>query len=237
METRVFKSADKSGTEVTLKFTKPNQTLISKGDFLYREYFSKAIRAGIMTNAEAHKLLKDREIWTEAQEKEVLDARLRISDLEEKIATATKETGIPIFEQLKDLRRTLDSVNSLRSGIVDNTAESVAAEMRTQFFASECVVYNDSGKRVFKDLTEFLQRADEKLALDSYRQALIANFEHILGVKMPLEMDSALPEDKWLSAVSAEASAETTPSEPEKAEDVPLSPKKRGKKKEPVAEE
>lgn len=228
--TRIFKATDKDGKEVVLRFTRPNQTLISKGDFIYREYFSKAIRSGIMTNAEANKLLKERGLWGAEQESELMDLRIKLGELEEQISGADRQTGISIYSEIKDLRARIAEINSIRSSIADNTAESVAAEMRTQFFASECVVYNDSGKRVFKDLTDFLCRLDEPLAIESYRQALISNFEHLLGVKVPVDADNTLPEDRWLEKIS-----ETSKKEDEVQVDAKesTSPKKRrGRKKE-----
>lgn len=233
METiRIFKSKDKTDKEVVLKFTRPNQTLISKGDFIYREFFSKAVRTGIMTNAEANKILKERGIWGEEQEQELVKLRVSLGQLELELDGKAKEDGLELYKKIKGLREETDSLQSIRSSVADNTAESVASEMRTQFFASECVVYNDSGKKVFKDLTEFLQRLDEPLALDSYRQALISNFEHMLGIKMPAELDSTLPEDKWLNAHTGTESEPVveTKDEPQEA----VAPKKRGRKKEAV---
>ena len=57
-EERVFTSKDKDDNEVEVKFGSLNQVVLSRGDFIYREYFSKAMRAGVMTNAEALKILK-----------------------------------------------------------------------------------------------------------------------------------------------------------------------------------
>lgn len=226
--TRVFKAKNKDGNDVVLRFTRPNQTLISKGDFIYREFFSKAIRAGIMTAAEAQKVLKERNLWGTEHEAELIELRLKLDKLEEDIQTADKDVGLTIYNEIKDLRARIAEINNIRSSVADNTAESVASEMRTQFFASECVVYNDSGKKVFKDLTDFLQRLDEPLTIESYRQALISNFEHMLGVKMPNEADTTLPEDKWLAKLSEELQNK----EPDETEESTSPKKRRGRKKE-----
>lgn len=226
--TRVFKTKDRDGKEVVLRFTRPSQTLISKGDFIYREFFSKAIRAGIMTSAEAEKVLKERGLWGPENESELIELRFKLDKLEEDIQTANKDIGLTIYNEIKDLRGRITEINNIRSSVADNTAESVASEMRTQFFASECVVYNDSGKKVFKDLAEFLQRLDEPLTIESYRQALISNFEHLLGVKMPNETDNTLPEDKWLAKLSEELEQK----EPDETEESTSPKKRRGRKKE-----
>ena len=207
-EARVFKTKDKEGKEVILKFVKPTQAVLSKGDFVYRENFSKAIRAGFMTNAEASKVLEDRGIWTTRHEEDSLALRNEISELEEKISTMDRVGGLELFKKIKDLRDKLDGLTSIRSSVMNNTAESAASEMRTQFYASECVLFNDGGKRVFKDFNDFLGRLDESLALDSYRQALIANYEQIFGIKLSQDLESTLPEDVWLKTLKEEKTPE-----------------------------
>lgn len=200
MEDRIFISKDEQDNDIELRFKSLNQVILTKGDFVYRENFSKAIRAGIMTNAEANKLLRDRNIWTEEQERELVDLQIELAQLEDKLIKIKKRDAesLGIFNKIKEVRRSIADINSIRSSVVDNTAESVAAEMRTQFYASECTVYNNSGKKVFRDMKDFLMRLDEKVALDAYRQALINNYERALGIDINNLEDSKLPEDEWL---------------------------------------
>ena len=199
--------------ELEIKFNNLNQVVLSRGDFIYREYFSKAIRSGVMTNAEALKILKDREIWGAPQEKEVVDLQIKLFDLENRLKECNKRdaTSLTLYDEIKEVRRDLQQINNVRSNVLDNTAESMDAEMRTQFFASECSVYNNTGKRVFSDLKDFLARLDEQAATDCYRQALIINYEKALGITLPKDLsETSLPEDEWLKDVRAseEAKAE-----------------------------
>lgn len=193
-----FMSKNADGDEVLLRFNRPNQVTLSKGDFVYRQYFSKAIRAGVMTNAEANKVLKEREIWGEEQERELIDINVQIADLEDRIKKAAKKSGMSLYGQIKNLRNDADMIANMKTAVMDNTAEAMAAEMRTQFFAALCTVYDNSGEKVFKDLKDFLARLDEPIAIDGYRQALISNYEYILGINVPLNIESSLPEDVWL---------------------------------------
>lgn len=216
---RVFTSKDKDDEELEIKFNNLNQVVLSRGDFIYREYFSKAIRSGVMTNAEALKILKDREIWGELQEKEVVDLQVKLFDLENKLKEYNKRdaTSLTLYDQIKEVRRDLQQTNNVRSNVLDNTAESMAAEMRTQFFASECSVYNNTGKRVFSDLKDFLARLDEQVATDCYRQALIINYEKALGITLPKDLSEAsLPEDEWLKDVRTSEEAKAKAKKPAK---------------------
>jgi len=137
-------------------------------------------------------------------------------------------TSLSIYDQIKEVRRDMQRASNVRSNVLDNTAESMAAEMRTQFFASECSVYNNTGQRVFSDLKDFLSRLDENIATDSYRQALIINYEKALGIVLPNDLsETLLPEDEWLDDIRA--SEEKKAEKAEKAE----KPKKVTKKRKP----
>jgi len=206
-EERVFTSKDKDDNEVEVTFGNLNQVVLTRGDFIYREYFSKAMRAGVMTNAEALKILRDREIWGDEQEKEVVDLQVKLFDLENQLKECKKKdlSSISLYDEIKQTRRSLHHSNSVRSNVLDNTAESMASEMRTQFFASECVVYNKTGRKVFDSLKDFLARLDEQITTDCYKQALIINYEKALGITLPKDLsETALPEDEWLNGFIAE---------------------------------
>jgi hypothetical protein len=204
-EERVFKSVNKDGKEVDIKFNSLSQVVLSRGDFIYREYFSKAMRAGVMTNAEALKILKDREIWGDEQEKEVINLQVKLGELERLLKEKDKKdsTSLSIYNEIKEIRKDLEAASDVRGNVLNNTAESMAAEMRTQFFASECVVYNTTGEKVFDGLKDFLSRLDDKVTTDCYRQALIMNYERALGIVLPTDLaPSVLPEDEWLNALN-----------------------------------
>jgi hypothetical protein len=244
---KIFTSKKPDGKEVEIKFLKPSQKVISRGDFVYREHFGKSVRAGLMTNAEAEKLLKDRNIWNDERESEAIDIQVRINDLEEKFSLDTAidtNEGLKIYKELKELRSDLLSLTNIRRAIVDNTAEAMAAEMRTQFYASECVVYNHNGQRVFKNLDDFMSKLGEELALDCYRNALIANYETVFGIDLSKadEVDSREAEDKWLDKiqekevekeVEEEKSDELKDSAPpeDKVEEPKVKKKRRSRKK------
>lgn len=224
MEARIFKSESSQGEEVVLRFDRPSQRVIGKGDFVYRENFSKAVRAGFMTNAEAQKLLVDRELWTEKEEEELKDVSAQILMLEGEIEDADRDKGTEIFGRLKRLRDKKSLISSVRSNILNNTAEQAASEMRTQFYASECVHDNKTGKRVFKNLEDFLSRLDEKIAIDSYRQALIVNWEYTFGISVEDNFGSTLPEDEWAAKMQEEEAKQQEEAPPQKK-------KRRGRKK------
>lgn len=201
MSDRIFTSKDKEGKDVVLKFVRPNQKVLSDADFFYRQQFSRAIRNGIMTNAEALQIMKGQGLWTDEHEKQAAEMRRGIREVEEKFSdtSLSNDDGLVLVTKIKGLRDELSELNNRFSSITDNTAESMASEYRTQFYAANCVVYNNTGKRVFKDLEDFLSRVNEQLASDSYRESMIANFEQALGISVGSDLTADLVENKWVA--------------------------------------
>jgi hypothetical protein len=203
MKERQFKSTTVDGKEVEAVFKKPSQQVLTKGDFVYRTEFSNAVRAGVMTNAEANKLLKERGIWDDSKDDEERKLRTDISMLEKELGEITEQDpGLAVVEKLRRARIALRDLTSLYSAVLDNTAESIASDARSQYFASECSVYKIGGKKIFTSLDDFRKRMDEKLASDCYKEVLIANWEQVLGIEMPSGFNPELAEEKWLRSLA-----------------------------------
>lgn len=233
MKVKEFVSTDKDGNEVEVSFVRPKQSVLSRGDFIYRSEFSNAIRAGIMTSAEASKLLRDRGIWDDEKEALEIDIRREISSLELQLKDLGFEEGQPVYQELKKKRDELNSLTKVFSSVSDNTAESVASEVRTQFFASECSVYKNSGKKVFKSFDDFKSRLDERIAADCYRNAMISSWEDALGISID-ELSDSLAEDEWLMSFK-EDEPDVDKEQEEEAEEVkPKKTRRRRKKAEPA---
>lgn len=199
MKDREFTTVDKDGKEVSVVFKHPTQSQIMKGDFTYRKYFSEAIREGLMTNAEATKLLKDRQIWSQEMDNKEIALRKEINDIENEFreSSITKDDGLVKRIKLKGLRNELDELTSVYSSISNNTAESVASEYRMQFYASDCSYFKDGMRKIFKDINDFRSRLDEAISLDCYRHAVVVNYELALGRALPDGLNADYPEDSW----------------------------------------
>lgn len=197
---RLFNSKDKDGNEVVLKFLKPTLKVQTEADFLFRQYYSKALRMGIITNAEAFELLKKNGIWTDADEVRGRELKDKITKLEEEFAapSLSNEEGLAKVTHVKLLREELSDLNAKISSVTSNTAESLSVDYKNQYLASACVVNNATGKKVFKDVDDFLARADEQVTIDSFTQAILLNYEKSFKVELSSDPMGDLPENKWL---------------------------------------
>lgn len=207
--TRSFKTIDSSGKEVSLKLIKPNQKVMSDADFLFKKEFSRCIRNGLITNSEAFKIMKENGTWTDADDDAANKLREEIKELELKLndSSLTEEAGKEVCDKLASLRDDLSSLNSRFNSITENTAENTANEMRLMYWAANCVLYED-GKRVFKDLENFISRSGEKIVQDSYKEAMLLNMELNFGITLSSNLADELPENKWKKALSEKTKTE-----------------------------
>jgi hypothetical protein len=200
MQARVFKSVMPDGKEVELRFNRPTQKILQDAEFEFKKYWARCMRSGIMSQAEALKMMKQNNIWTEEDEQAILEHRTRIASLEKEFTEdLSEENGKALFAQIKRLRSDMQDINSKFTNIYENTAENMAGDYRLQYLAANCVVYNDTGKRVFKDVEELISRAQESIVSDSYSEALVSNFEINYGIQFP-PTGELLPENRWLKS-------------------------------------
>ena len=200
---RVFVSQDSAGNEVTLRLVKPNQKILQDSNFVSKQAFSKALRNGILTNDEAQRIMKENNLWTDEDEKKNTEWRAQVKELEDILEEGkpSREVGLATVAKLQGLRNQLSDLNLKFTSITDNTAETIAGEAKLHYWAAHCVVYNDSGKKVFpKGVDEFLERGDEQIARDSFKEAMLAHYEYAYGIKMPTNFIDELAENKWLVA-------------------------------------
>jgi hypothetical protein len=228
---RIFKTKDKDDEELVLKFVRPSQKVLNKSDLIYRTAFSKALREGVLTNAEVDKILRERGIWDDTKEEEAAEIRTKINGLEEKLADSslTNKQGAALCAEVSKTRLELLRHNSIYTTVADNTCENMGNEARTQYLCAACVYDNKTGLKVYKDVEDFKDRLDEVAALDSYRETMISSLEVVMGRDLPSDLTEEYAERKWLQERNLDASGEEL--KDDDAEEAPVKPKKTRKKR------
>lgn len=199
MQDRIFKSKDKDGNEVVLRFKRPTQALLAKAELAQRGAFSRAFRQDILTNAEVDKLLTERGLWNDAKRQEAAALRDETDKLADQLSNPglSNEEGEALCARIDALRLKLMEHNSVYQNAADNTCEAMAAEERNQLLCVECVVDNKTGAKVFKDVEELRNRSDEQVTLDAFRETVVAVLEVAVGRNLPSNLTDDYPENKW----------------------------------------
>lgn len=198
---RVFKTTGEDESELVYEFRRPTQVILSKAELASRVRFSEAFRAGIILADEAKKLLKERNLWGDEQEEAVSKFRDEIQGIEDKLKDATlpNDEGLDLVDKLRAKRSELQDYTQLLETVTGGTCESVAAEEKTMFLASECTYNKTTGEKVYKSLEDFKARIDEVATVETYREATIASLEVMIGEDLPSDLTTQYTENKWLA--------------------------------------
>lgn len=169
-----FTTKDENDKDIELAVKIPTQDVINEADLIYNVEFSKAIRKGVMTRQDALTIIEKNNIWTEKDDKQISKYNKKIRDLEKKIKikNLTKEEGKATALEIAEIRRKADSLNAKRNSYLNNTAESFAENIKTQYFVAMCTVYAENNEPYYEDYEDYLSRSNETASIAAYREML-----------------------------------------------------------------
>ena len=198
---RVFKALDLVETDGKLDavekefaVVRPNLQLLNEANKLRSKIFTQLFEAGTMLRQQVDTHLKDRNIWNEklqaeydAVQSEVIEKTQRLERGGIKLSDA-RDLAIEISEQRSQLVEMLVD----RSDIDNLTCEGQADNERFNFLFANCLVYNDTGEKVYPNgLEDYMKNTSTDVASKGATEFyyLMSNSE---------SLDDQLPENKFL---------------------------------------
>lgn len=192
-------TADKEGNELKVDILYPTAAIENEAQLEYLRKWNALVKAGIMVGAVLEPQLKKQGLWDDEKQKELdnIDEQLESNKIKLKTAKdgdkrLTKEEGRAIALQMRRLRADRVNLLSNTTQYRQNTAEGQAENYRFHKLVSLCVVRNSDRKPIFSSVDDYLNRSDEKVAIDSATK--LAEMRY--GVSDDWEKD--LPENKFL---------------------------------------
>lgn len=183
------------GKEREITVLKPNFTHQKEGQKVYNNVFNEAIKSGAMLRQELDKFMKERGIWDEKKQIELIELGQKISDNEKILEGGgiKLSRAVEAAKELKfNLRARVRSILAERYALEAHTAESQADDARFNYWVSACLVYSDNKKPVFKDIDDYYNRANEDYAVEGARKLM----NLIYGLDE--DVDSGNVENKFL---------------------------------------
>lgn len=179
--------------EKTYYVAKPTAADEAQAKFQQSKTFSQALQNGACLKSHLNKVLKDRNVWSEEDDKEVEDLSIKIKANVDKL----DEGGFDIMEA----RRLAIETNELRMKVVNKlsvlrennslTAEGQADDAYFDSLVSSCC-FNEDGTKVFKSYEDYLNKATEDVSAKLARELsnlVYGNNDYI----------KEFPENKFLS--------------------------------------
>lgn len=127
-----------------------------------RKVFNQELSGGSLLREQLEGELRKRKLWNDQRQMEYDTLRKEVIDYEYKL----KKGGIALSEakdiaiQMRKKREEMVQMLSSRTDLDSNTCEGKADSARFNYLFANCLVYNDSGKKVFPNgLEDYLKDA------------------------------------------------------------------------------
>jgi hypothetical protein len=192
-----FKSKTEDGVEVELSVKRPDIKVLDEAQAVFNRTFSQAIKNKAPLRAAVDKIVREQNIWDDERQAELdsLDAEIETSELKvrQRAASGLKKLELrKVAVELRKLRMKRLLMLAQKNNLDNVTCESQAENRRFDFLVSACTKYEDTGELVFKSLEDYLNRANEQVAIDaaSHLAMLVHNFDP--------DYQKKLPENKFL---------------------------------------
>ena len=193
MKTRDF-TATVDNKEVEFTVRSPSLNDQREAQKVYNQAFTDAIKSKSVVRAKLDDLLREQGLWSDEKQAEFAALQKQLIDGEKKLAKG----GFAINEakklalEMQDLRGKIKDLIGIRTSLDNHSAEGQADNARFNYLVSACVVYKNTDTKYFQSLEDYLNKADDPVALLGAQN--LANM--IYGLDNNFEKN--LPENKFL---------------------------------------
>ena len=189
--------AELDGVMTKLKVCEPNLPQQQEAMKVGNRTFYDAVNSGALLRVQLMDIMRDRNLWNDAKQKEYSILEQKILDGKSKLDKGGFKLGEAkeLALQMRKWRNTLIDMKNAESQLANETAEGQADNASFNYLVSACVVYNDSernGQPVFNGLDDYLNRSTSEFALRSARCLAALAY----GVRSDIEKQ--LPENEFL---------------------------------------
>ncbi len=200
MSRKEFTITEGNGKEVELTVRAPQYQDYEEADQVYAIKVANLVKESVgrkklLTRSDLDKFLREHQIWTEEDEKQINKLRTELEDKLKKLSKGgvkIKAEGRPLAISVLDTRKEMVKLMSKRQIFDDTTIESMAENERTDYLIYSCTVYSKDGRNYWDS---FEDMKNDKLS-EAYRKASVAIAETVYNINPDFEKN--LPENKWL---------------------------------------
>lgn len=164
MTERTFKAADRNGSICDFELKPIGLAEENEGERQYRVAYSKALVAGVFPREKLREIMREHEMWTEEDDRELKKAVGKIAvfqvELRRAEAEGDEEACVKAAKGVAEARRRMWELFLVQQSVYMNSAEGVAEMIKTESIMAACTLLKSTGKRYWKDYTEYVCERD-----------------------------------------------------------------------------
>lgn len=191
--------------EFTLAILTPDAEREEQARYDYNRAFKAALQSGALLRAKINDYMREQNLWGDEKQAELekLGAEVNKGELRLKKGGFKFNEARELALEMRTNRFKIASLLSARNSLDTHSAEGQAEDAKFKKLLQLCLVYNDTGKPVYKDVKTLLdskdvvvpEKEDDKdLRISAKAYDELANMYYGLDP----DFDSKLPENKWL---------------------------------------
>lgn len=159
----------------------------------YNRVFSKALLSGALLRERLDQFMREQGLWDDKKEEAYVNFLKKLSDKEKSLQSG----GIKLSEarqlalEMRTIRAALQTLIAEKNTLDTNTAQGQAENARFNNLLVSCLVYNDTGEKVFADVDDY---STDESGLS------VSAAEHFANMYFGLDKnyEKNLPENKFL---------------------------------------
>ena len=161
---RTFRATDRTGNEREFELIPPNLAAENEGERQYRIAYSHALKEGIFPKEKLREIMREHEMWTEADDRELREIVASMAVLQIELQAAQKrgddDKCLHIARDLSDGRSRMWELFLVQQTVYMNSAEGVAETIKLEAVMAACTVVKATNKRYWENYGDFVQERD-----------------------------------------------------------------------------
>jgi hypothetical protein len=161
---RTFRAIDRIGNEVEFELVPPNLASENEGERQYRIAFSHALKEGIFPKEKLREIMREHEMWTEDDDKELREIVARMAVLQIELQAAQRcgedDACLKIAHEMSDARSRMWELFMVQQTVYMNSAEGLAETIKMESVMAACTVVKATRKRYWENYSDFVKERD-----------------------------------------------------------------------------
>lgn len=200
---RTFRAKDRTGAELEFELVSPNQAAENEGERQYRIAFSKALQEGVFPREKLREIMREHNMWTEDDEKQLKRCVGRIAILQIELKTeqnkGDQKRCLEIAREISNTRRRMWELFLVQQTVYMHSAEGVAEMIKAEAVMAACTVSKQTRKRYWETYRQFVEERDFNENATVYVTAVTVQSRLLDEAR--LSMINGYPEKEYLKDV------------------------------------
>ena len=191
---RTFK-AEIDGATVEVAIVRPNAAVSNAAHMHYQKAWSDALKRGCLLLKKLDDYVTEQGLWDAKKQEKYEELIRQIREGEEALKTGKiklKEGYDIAVRQMRRARVEMQILMAERNQLEQNSAEGIAEQQRFNFLVSKCVLNNETGEPLFKNVDDYIEKSAEPWAFQA--AAVFSQLNNGLDA----DFLASLPENQFL---------------------------------------